>query len=408
LAKAGAPAARCGLAALSAVIEQEVIVNEWHLITCEYPPQIGGVGSYVATLAPALAATGQRVHVWCPPAQGARPVFDGVTVHGEMGGFSRAELRRVDGLLDAHPGPRQLFVQWVPHGYGYRSMNLGFCQWVAARAQKGDVVDLMVHEPFLAFAGSWRQRGAAAVHRVMTRVMLGAASRVWISTPAWQGMLEPFAPKRPLGFRWLPIPSPVAPVFDPQAVAALRTRYLAPGTSRMLGHLGMYSRLTAGAVHRVMSASLASDPRLSALLVGNGSEELRREILQGSPILKDRIHSAENLSADDLSRHLQVCDVFIQPYPEGLTSRRTSTMGPLAHGRAVVSFAGEATEPIWGERGGVSLVPAGDTGAMTREALRLLTDARAREAVAAQGRALYDGRFDVRHSVDALMAVACA
>jgi hypothetical protein len=394
--------------ALSSSTERQIIVSDWHLITCEYPPQIGGVGSYVATLAPALAATGQPVHVWCPPAAGQRPHAAGVTVHGEMGGFSRADLRRVDGLLDAERQPRQLFVQWVPHGYGYRSMNLAFCQWVAGRAQKGDVVELMVHEPFLAFAGSWRQRGAAAVHRVMTRVMLGAATRVWISTPAWKAMLEPFAPKRPLGFEWLPIPSPVAPVEDPATIEALRARYLAAGTSRLLGHLGMYSRLTAESVNRVMSASLASDPRLSALLVGQGSEELRRGILQGSPILKDRIHSAENLSADDLSRHLQVCDVFIQPYPEGLTSRRTSTMGPLAHGRAVVSFEGAATEPVWREQGGVALVPAGDTGAMTREALRLLTDARARQALASKGRALYDGRFDVRHSVDALLAVACA
>jgi hypothetical protein len=56
----------------------------------------------------------------------------------------------------------------------------------------------------------------------------------------------------------------------------------------------------------------------------------------------------------------------------------------------------------------VALVPAGNTGAMTREALRLLTDIRAREAVAARGLALYDRRFDVRHTVDALTAVACA
>jgi glycosyltransferase involved in cell wall biosynthesis len=379
-----------------------------HIITCEYPPQFGGVGSYVATLAPALAATGQQVHVWCPPAEGERPAVGGVTVHAETGAFSRADLHRLNGLLDAQPGPRRLLVQWVPHGYGYRSMNLGFCQWVNGRAQKGDAVDLMVHEPFLAFAGSWKQRGAAAVHRVMTKVMLGAATRVWISTPAWKTMLEPFAPKRDLGFEWLPIPSPVAPVDDPDGVARLRSGYLAHGTTRLVGHLGMYSRLTATSVHRVMSAMLAADARMSALLIGMGSDELRREILQGSPVLKDRIHNALNLTPDDLSRHLQTCDVFIQPYPEGLTSRRTSTMGPLAHGRAVVSFDGEATESIWREQGGVALVPAGDTGAMTREALHLVTDARARAALAAKGRALYDTRFDVRHTVDALMAVACA
>jgi glycosyltransferase involved in cell wall biosynthesis len=287
-------------------------------------------------------------------------------------------------------------------------MNLGFCHWVSGRAQKGDVVDLMVHEPFLAFAGGWKQRGAAAVHRVMTKVMLAAATRVWVSTPAWRPMLEPFAPNRPLGFEWLPIPSPVAPVHDPAGVQDLRRRYLGPGATRLVGQLGLYSRLTAPYVHRVLSAMLAADTRLSAVLIGMGSEDLRREILQGSPVLKTRIHAAAGLTSDDLSRHLQVCDLFVQPYPEGLTSRRTSTMGPLAHGRAVVSFDGEATEPVWREEGGVALVPAGNTGAMTREALRLLTDVRAREAVAARGLALYDRRFDVRHTVDALTAVACA
>ena len=399
------PAQLCGLRRRHPVGDP---VPDLHIITCEYPPQFGGVGSYVATLAPALAATGQHVHVWCPPAVGERPAAAGVTVHAETGTFSRTDLHRLNVRLDAQPGPRRLLVQWVPHGYGYRSMNLGFCQWVNGRAQKGDTVDLMVHEPFLAFAGGWKQRGAAAVHRVMTKVMLGAAARVWISTPAWKPMLEPFAPKRALGFEWLPIPSPVAPVADPAGVARLRNGYLAPGTSRLVGHLGMYSRLTATSVHRVMSAMLASDARLSALLIGMGSDELRREILQGSPVLKDRIHAALNLTPDDLSRHLQACDVFIQPYPEGLTSRRTSTMGPLAHGRAIVSFAGEVTEAVWREHGGVSLVPAGDTGAMTREALRLLTDVRAREAAAAQGLALYATCFDVRHTVDALTAVACA
>ena len=383
-------------------------MNTLHVISCEYPPQIGGVGSYVATLAPALAACGGTVHVWCPPAPEPRPAAQDVVVHGEMGEFSRADLRRADGLLDAQPGPRQLIVQWVPHGYGYRSMNVGFCQWVAGRAHKGDVIDLMVHEPFLAFAGGWKQRGAAAIHRVMTRIMLGAATRVWISTPAWKEMLQPFAPNRPLGFEWLPIPSPVEPMEDPVGVQRLRDRYMPHGSTRLVGHLGMYSRLTATSVHRVLSALLAADGRLAALLIGNGSEGLRREIIQGSPVLKDRIHSAERLSADDLSRHLQTPDVFIQPYPEGLTSRRTSTMGPVAHGRAVVSFDGPATESLWREHGAVSLVPVDDTEAMTRQALHLLTDRAARTAVAARGLALYEERFAVRHTVDALMGVACA
>ena len=36
--------------------------------------------------------------------------------------------------------PRRLFVQWVPHGFGYKSLNMPFCLWVWRRARGGDSV----------------------------------------------------------------------------------------------------------------------------------------------------------------------------------------------------------------------------------------------------------------------------
>jgi hypothetical protein len=41
-------------------------VVAWHLVTCEYPPQVGGVSDYSLAVATGLAAAGQTVHVWCP------------------------------------------------------------------------------------------------------------------------------------------------------------------------------------------------------------------------------------------------------------------------------------------------------------------------------------------------------
>src|SRR5205807_10388299 len=111
--------------------------------------------------------------------------MDGVIVHREMGRFTRSDLRRVGSRLDQLKAPGRLLVQWVPHGYGYRSMNLHFCLWLWRRARRGDRVEIMVHEPFLSFReGSWKQSGVAAVHRLMTIILLNAASRVWITIPA--------------------------------------------------------------------------------------------------------------------------------------------------------------------------------------------------------------------------------
>ena len=43
----------------------------FHLITCEYPPEVGGVAEHTRSVATGLAAAGVSVHVWCPP--GGRP-----------------------------------------------------------------------------------------------------------------------------------------------------------------------------------------------------------------------------------------------------------------------------------------------------------------------------------------------
>ena len=79
------------------------------------------------------------------------------------------DLRRVGGMLDAFPGPRRILVQWVPTGYGYKSMNLPFCWWLRNRAARhGDRVEIMLHEPFLDLrTGSLRGRAVALVHRLL-------------------------------------------------------------------------------------------------------------------------------------------------------------------------------------------------------------------------------------------------
>src|SRR6185436_9361127 len=212
---------------------------DWHLITCEYPPQNGGVSDYSHLIASILAAKGETVHVWCPPVGGQEGNNPGVTVHQELGRIGPKDLRRVVRLLEKFPGPRRLLVQWVPHGYGYRSMNLPFCLWLWTRAKlKRDRVEIMVHEPFLAFGeGSAKQNLVAAVHRTMIVILLMAASRVWVSIPHWETLLRPFSFGRDRLFGWLPVPSNIPVVDDPQGIMDLRARFT-PRTESLLGHFG--------------------------------------------------------------------------------------------------------------------------------------------------------------------------
>lgn len=388
-----------------------------HIITCEYPPRAGGVGDYARLVAEGLAAAGEEVHVWCRPAaveEGAEGEVEetrarGVAVHRVCGSFAPRDLRRVGSLLDARPAPRRLLVQYVPHGFGYRSMNVALCAWLWGRARlRGDRVELMVHEPFLAFGeGGWRQRGAASVHRLMTAMLLRAASRVWVSIPAWERAWRPYAPGRRVPFEWLPVPSTIPVGEDAASAAAVRARYANGGGVHLIGHLGTYGRHVSECLLRLAPSLLGGRVDGAALLLlGRGSEAAREEIVARDARLAARIHAAGYLEPRDLSPHLAACDLLLQPYPDGASSRRTSLMAGLAHGLPVVTNAGRLTEPLWQTSGAVALAPAGDPEAMAAAVARLLGDADERARLGARALALYRERFDLAHTVAALRRAA--
>jgi glycosyltransferase involved in cell wall biosynthesis len=364
-----------------------------HLITCEYPPQFGGVGDFTSVLASALAERGLEAQVWAPGGAGTTREASGIVVHRCFGTFGTADLERVGRLLDATPAPRTLFIQWVPHGFGRRAMNVAFCRWVQHRARtRGDQVDLMVHEPFLPFAGqSLRVRAASLVQRYMMRTLLHCATRVWVSTTAWTPRLQALGP-RELRCEWMPVPSNIPVSHDPSAVAGVRARVMMPG-GVLAGHFGTYSPVTLRMLRDVIPMLLADCSTLSILLLGRGSDTAAAELCAGNPTLASRIHGAGMLAPAPLSHHLQACELMLQPYPDGVTTRRTSMMAALAHGLPVVTTTGELTEAIWATQAGAILVDGDDTAAFVRHCTTLASSPSARKALADTAQRLYRAHF---------------
>jgi glycosyltransferase involved in cell wall biosynthesis len=372
----------------------------WHIITGEYPPIVGGVSGYCQLVAEGLAGAGDEVHVWCPPLPRVAP-SNGVNVHPALGQISRQDLRALDQLLDRFAPPRRLLVQWVPHGFGYRSMNVGFCLWLRQRAHRGDRVEIMVHEPYLAFGeGALRWTAAASVHRAMTVILTRAASRIWIAIPQWEKRWRPYAFGRDVPFTWLPIPSSL-PEPAPDDVRRVREQYQLRG-GPIVGHLGSYGRTTMQVLSASVPEILERSPSAVVMLLGKECHDLHQRLVRQNPEAASRIHAPGVLSCDELAQHVRACDVLLQPYPDGISSRRTSAMAGLASGVPVITTAGHLTESFWAESGCVSLVSLDDPRAFASEALRLLADHDARRRIAALGLDLYDRQFDVRHTIEAL------
>ncbi len=368
----------------------------WHLITSEYPPQPGGVSDYTRLVANSLAAAGDEVHVWCPAAAEVRSEADGVTVHRDFGSFSGADLRRVSQLLDRFKAPRRLLVQWVPHGYGHHAMNLSFCWWLWRRARRrGDQVELMVHEPFLDFgSGSWRQSLVALVHRLMTIILLSAASRVWITIPAWEERWRPYALGRRKVFSWLPVVSNVPVVDDAGAIEAARSLYIAAEGS-IVGHFATYDRPNTNLLLATVAPLIGNGSKDVLLLLGRGSDQAREEIISRYPEMKHCVLATGALSAIDLSLHLRACDVMLQPYIDGVSTRRGSAMAALSHGLPIVTTSGRLTEPLWSQSKAVVLVPVENVTGLVEATRRLLPDVGGRRDLSLAAKALYEERFSI-------------
>ena len=371
----------------------------WAILTGEFPPRCGGMGDYTAQLAAALAEAGDEVIVFRPPANGAALTPDRVeivTLPDHFGPAARSLMaRRLDDLR------ARVLVQYVPQAFGMRGANVPFCRWLRRRFEHGDDVRVMFHEPYFYLTLHPGQAALAAFQRAMAAVLLRASTHVYVSTSAWLPYLTPYATRR---FKpvVLPIPSAIPAVSMPTVVEATRGRVLNNGASRLVGHFGTYGDHIAPLVKEAVCTLLSQDASVAALCMGERSEDFVKDLARRAPVLAPRVHATGRLTAEGASVHLQACDVLIQPFPDGVTTRRTSIMAGLANGLPVVTTDGELTEPIWRVSHAAALVPAGDTVTLAATVRQLLYDRSARTALGLQASAAYASEFAMDRTIAAL------
>jgi glycosyltransferase involved in cell wall biosynthesis len=367
----------------------------WQMLTGEYPPQPGGVSDYSRLVARGLADAGDRVTVWAPPCDAPDEVYPGVDVRRLPDNFGRRSRWILDDDLDRLPGPRRLFVQYVPHAFGCKAANVPFCLWL--RSRRRDSLWIMFHEvAYPRGAGySLAENALSVVTRWMATTVGRAAQRIFVSIPAWQPLVESMVGSD-ASIQWMPVPSSVPFVCDPAGTALVRSR-LAQGHP-LIGHLGTYGRLIRPLLRACLPALLATtDCRI--LLLGRGGDGFRDELIGDHPELGGRIEAPGALSPDELSRHVSACDVMMQPYPDGISSRRTSVMVALSHGRPVVTTVGHLSEPFWAGCGAVVLVPPGDPAALSAATASLIRDRPRLIDLSARALAMYAERFDLVHTI---------
>jgi hypothetical protein len=374
----------------------------WHIVTPELPPDCGGVGDYTAQIAEGLARTGDDVAVYSPPAAARWKPTETLEVVTLGDRFGMRSIRELSSRIE-RDGRSRLLVQYVPAVFGRRGTNVAFCRWLLSRRHAGVDVRVMFHEPYLYLR--WRPDHivTAFTQRAMAAILLDAANQLYLSTDTWRRYLARFGPRAVQDAVTLPIPSAIPSVDSSHAVNATRNASIGSSTY-LVGHFGSYGSHIAPILERTFRDLLSTDSRVAVLCTGSGSDRFVKSFGRGHPKFLSRVTAVGRASAHDISVQLQACDVLVQPYPDGVTTRRTSVMAGLANGRAVVSSDGKLTEDVWRTTRCVALAPAGDAAALSHMTRDLLDDIAARNALQSRAASTYASCFALRHTIEALRA----
>ena len=371
---------------------------DWAIVTGEYPPQTGGVSDYTRQIAEGLIDAGAEVAVFAPEIvpRGNEHSF----VHRLPGRFGPRGLWRLKRELD-RLRPRRILLQYTPHAFGWKAANLPLCLLLSHIGANGCDLRIMYHEVALPFMA---RRPAimtlAMTQRLMAQVLGTRAQRVYVSTPSWRRLIGSRGSKQEA--RWLPVPANV-PSDPPASFVATARRAATNGDSRVevIGHFGTFGDAVTPLLRPLIGSLFEQRPNARLQLIGRGADRFRRSL--NGVAWGDRVSVAENLTAVEVSARLKASDVVVQPYPDGVTTRRSTAMASLACGAPLVTNLGALSEPLWKVDAPAAAAHGPDPAAVAALAGRLLDDADLRRRLGDQGRAYYDRTFSIRHSIQALL-----
>jgi hypothetical protein len=374
----------------------------WHFITCEYPPTCGGVADHSALLAGAIADRGVSVTVWCP---GREAITSAANVKLEplALGFSLRGLLELNRRLNAYSNPKVVCIHYVPHGYGYKGMNLFFAAWVYGRSMRGDDIRVMFHEVVYPWVRMpLRQNLIAFITRCMAFLIVRAARCCYVTIPAWRRYLWAVGASKSKEIPVVPVPSmiPLPQQTDRQTV---RDQQQVDTNEVLIGHFGSYGSHVKHVLEPIVERILKVRPNARLLFLGHGGDEWLSRFRIRHDADAQRMLATGELPSSEVSKHIAACDIMIQPYPDGASFRRTSLMASLQQGKAVVTTIGVLSEPTWSQ-GAVAAAPVGCVESFVQQVCKFIDSPRHRGELGSAAKDLYMTQFAIEHTVKTLLA----
>jgi glycosyltransferase involved in cell wall biosynthesis len=316
-------------------------------------------------------------------------IDEGVLVH-RIRAFDPQSLEDISRQMASLPSPRRLFLQYVPTSFGFRGMNVRLVTWLKARPEE---LWVQFHEVALGWK-FWRRPHLHVVHAVelwMAAALARRADRIFVSIEGWRERLG----RQACRAVWLPIPSNVPVHVEPNALERAKASI---GRGPWVAHFGTYSRLIAADLEPAIQAIVRERRDVRLLLLGRGAKAFAGELALG-----ERGDAREDLPPIEIAALLKASALALQPFPDGISARRTSAMAALALGVPVVTTDGFLTDRVWRE-GAVALAPVGRPLELARLCGAVLDDPSLSRTLSDRGSRLYRERFSLERTLETVVS----
>lgn len=168
-----------------------------------------------------------------------------------------------------------------------------------------------------------------------------------------------------------------------------------------MGHFSAFGSRVAEILESTLKLVVTDEPRAQVLLVGQGSEEFARRFVAQMPNAAVRLHATGRVTSERAAEAIDASDVLLFPYPDGISSRRTTVMAGLAFGKAIVTNSGANTESVWARERCVELCPL-DPVILAERVRLIFVDAERRSELGARAERVYATRFALERVVETL------
>jgi glycosyltransferase involved in cell wall biosynthesis len=136
--------------------------------------------------------------------------------------------------------------------------------------------------------------------------------------------------------------------------------------------------------------------------VGKGGDQFAALFCQQNPTLHGQVHATGCLSPEQVAAHLAACDCLVQPFVDGVSSRRTSVMAGLALGAPIVTNRGPLTDSVWNNTNAVVLSRSSSSSEFLEAVERLLAESGIWKGLGHRAGGFYQEHFALVRTIHAL------